>query len=127
MKQAVFASLAGATRAEQFNYEAGRGEPRASYLLSLHEVGVDVVYLLTGRPTEAGLTDDEVELLTRYRALDVRSKVRVLDLIETVKWHRKTKPAMVFTVAENIGQQINGDVYGEVSGARRKKSSLKRK
>lgn len=125
LKLSTFAALASVTRAMQLSYESGRREPGVRYLVRLQDAGVDVFFLLTGTQTQAGLTEDESELLAKYRALDVRSKARMLDLIDNVKWHRHAKAGAM--VAENIGQQINGNVYGDVTCARPRKSSLKRK
>jgi len=125
MTLATFAALVGVTRAVQFSYESGRREPGAGYLLTLQRAGVDVLFLLTGRQTPVGLTDDETELLSKYRALDVRSKARTLDLLDTVKWHQR--PHSVAAMAESIGQQINGNVYGDIIFAHHRKSSPKRK
>ncbi len=55
LKQAEFAGLAGTDVPKQSLYENERRELRAEYLARLPDIGVDVVYVLTGRRLEGGL------------------------------------------------------------------------
>jgi transcriptional regulator with XRE-family HTH domain len=72
LKQAEFAKLVGANVPKQSLYENDKRELRASYLARLPEVGVDVVYVLTGRRGEQGQVDQGAsDLLTAYLALPV--------------------------------------------------------
>lgn len=47
--QTEFGALGGVSKSSQVAYEVGRTEPSSTYLANLAEVGVNVVYLLTGR------------------------------------------------------------------------------
>ncbi|KVE64663.1 transcriptional regulator [Burkholderia vietnamiensis] len=71
MSQAEFATLGGLGKQAQLNYESGARSPDANYLAALANVGVDVLYVITGdraqRPT---VPDDEAELLEGFRQLN---------------------------------------------------------
>ncbi len=47
--QADFAALAGATRKTLFNWESGAASPNAAALAAWAEVGLDVLYVVTGQ------------------------------------------------------------------------------
>jgi transcriptional regulator with XRE-family HTH domain len=85
LSQADFAQLATVSRRTQASYEAGDGAPGADYLSALAHVGVDVLYVVTGR-LEAGeavapepkswldradgsLSADESQLLSSFRQM----------------------------------------------------------
>lgn len=53
LNQEAFAALAGAHRKSQGNYEKGDRLPDAGYLSAIAAVGVDVLYILTGRTPDA--------------------------------------------------------------------------
>jgi transcriptional regulator with XRE-family HTH domain len=69
LKQAEFASLVGTDVPKQSLYENGRRELRAAYLSRLPPVGVDVLYILTGRRSEGWLDEDAAGLLSAYLGL----------------------------------------------------------
>lgn len=48
LSQVEFGRLGGVGKHAQINYEAGRRTPDASYLTAVAEIGVDVLYVLTG-------------------------------------------------------------------------------
>ena len=52
MNQTEFAGSGGVQKQAQFTYEKGLRYPDASYLARIAEVGVDVLYLLTGRASD---------------------------------------------------------------------------
>lgn len=53
LSQVDFASLGGAGRKTQYNYEAGERAPDGGYLAAIAEHGADVAYILTGVRTVA--------------------------------------------------------------------------
>lgn len=87
MNQTEFASAGGVQKQAQFTYEKGLRYPDASYLARIAEVGVDVLYLLTGRtsdPATLVLDPDEERLLAGYRELKAREKRGVLGLVAAI-------------------------------------------
>ncbi|RBB92026.1 XRE family transcriptional regulator, partial [Pseudomonas sp. MWU12-2115] len=59
MSQAEFAALGGLGKQAQLNYESGARSPDANYLAALANVGVNVLYVITGeRAQGASMPDD---------------------------------------------------------------------
>lgn len=87
MNQAELANAGGVQKHAQLNYEKGLRFPDASYLAGIAVVGVDVLYLLTGRasdPATLALDGDEERLLAGYRELKPREKRGVLALVAAI-------------------------------------------
>ncbi|CAG4920911.1 hypothetical protein R54767_04761 [Paraburkholderia gardini] len=81
------ANAGGVQKHAQLNYEKGLRFPDASYLAGIAVVGVDVLYLLTGRtsdPATLALDGDEERLLAGYRELKPREKKGVLALVAAI-------------------------------------------
>ena len=78
----AFGSKAGVGVRLQAQFEGTR-HPPLPYLLRLDEMGVDVLYLLTGRRCNSlpELSESEQFLLENYRACDDRAKQHVLDTV----------------------------------------------
>jgi transcriptional regulator with XRE-family HTH domain len=87
LNQAEFGTKGGVLKQAQSNYEKGLRFPDASYLAGIAEVGIDVQYLLTGRPsspTTLALTGDEERLLAGFRELKAREQCGVLALVRAI-------------------------------------------
>jgi transcriptional regulator with XRE-family HTH domain len=87
MNQTEFANAGGVQKQAQFTYEKGMRYPDANYLAGISEVGVDVLYLLTGRtsdPATLALNGDEERLLAGYRELKLREQRGVLALVGAI-------------------------------------------
>ncbi len=72
LNQTEFAAQAGASKNTQYNYEKGERSPDATYLAAADVMGVDVLYVVTGRRTPEpsnSFSGGEVELVERYRRL----------------------------------------------------------
>lgn len=65
-KQAEFAARVGTDVPKQSLYENNRRGLRAPYLSRIAEVGVDVLYVLTGRRSEACLDEAATAFLAGY-------------------------------------------------------------
>lgn len=69
--QPVFAEFANAKKRTLIDWEKGVSSPTAVQLSALSEIGVDVMYVLTGQriplPGELLLKPDEAALLDNYR------------------------------------------------------------
>ena len=88
LKQAEFADRVGTDVPKQSLYENDRRELRAEYLAKLVEAQVDVVYVLTGRRSEAEwLGDDPSELLSSYLLLPADLQRVLLDLARSLRDH----------------------------------------
>lgn len=72
LNQTEFAAKAGASKNSQYNYEKGERSPDAVYLAAADEMGVDLLYVVTGRRTPeaaSSFNGDEVDLVEHYRQL----------------------------------------------------------
>ncbi len=80
LSQQAIAEHCGVTARSQRNYEAGERLPDAAYLSRLVELGVDVVYVLSGTRTGAQPTADPAELLLleNYRRCSLDGKQSML-------------------------------------------------
>ena len=68
MTQDDFARAANCSRRTLADWERGSTSPTAVQLSSLSVIGVDALYILTGkRSLDASLPNDEAELLINYR------------------------------------------------------------
>ncbi|EAB3743439.1 XRE family transcriptional regulator [Salmonella enterica] len=82
MNQTEFVELIGVSRGSQVAYEADKKIPGGAYLASIEKVGIDVLYVLTGKriPKPNGLTTEspeETALLENYRAMDEAARLNM--------------------------------------------------
>ncbi len=66
MSQDAFSQHCGVTKNTQVSYEKGRRSPDTTYLLKAIEIGVDVLYVVTGRHVPAAvkaLTQEQLDIL----------------------------------------------------------------
>jgi transcriptional regulator with XRE-family HTH domain len=89
MNQQSFADRAGVSKTTQFNYEKGTRQPDAVYLAAISEMGVDVMYVLTGSRSLNSLAPDESSLLDNYRHLCDEQRDVVFKVSEVMSAGRK--------------------------------------
>lgn len=68
LTQTQFAELLGCSKNTQSNYEKDERSPDASYLQTLMERGVDVMYILSGETSASHLSAEESNLLKLFRS-----------------------------------------------------------
>lgn len=76
--QPVFAEAANAKKRTLIDWEKGVSSPTAVQLSALAEIGVDVMYVLTGQRSGTALTTREAALLDNYRHSDEAGQ-RIID------------------------------------------------
>ena len=121
MNQEDFGAAGGVKKRTQISYEQDERSPDAVYLRAISAIGVDVQFILTGDQAAASLTDDEKELLSGYRGLDIRGKAGVLGMIDGMTAAPATNPAQqkadtatpTVIFHGKVGQQVTGDVTGK--------------
>lgn len=75
LTQADFADLAGVTKRSQSLYEGNERTPKADYLASLYDAGVDTHYILTGKRMNERLESEKLSNAEQQAAyLDQRMK-----------------------------------------------------
>lgn len=110
LSQAAFAERAGTTGRSQRNYESGERFPDSNYLEALAKIGVDVLYILTGRREPEMLSNEEKSLIDIYRAADVATRYRILSSL-----HEGKTLAQAAADANQVTQVITGTA-GQVAG-----------
>lgn len=126
MTQPVFAEAAGAKKRTLIDWEKGVSSPTATQLEALAAIGVDVLYVLTGRRAPAGngyataepgpagnLSLAELGLITSWRQLDAKGRQAVLAMMEALT---QGAPGQVFNgPVENIaGRDVKHVTTGDV-------------
>lgn len=81
LSQDEFAAIGGLTRRTQTHYETDGRPPDTSYLLALAGIGVDVVYVLTGKASINMLSIEESEVVVGYRQLNETGRAMVQAVI----------------------------------------------
>ena len=118
--QPAFAAIGGASKGSQVSWEKGTATPNAEFLYEVARVGVDVLYVVTGRRDSAELAPEEQMVLSGYRQLDARGRAGVLALIGGMQ----APAGASIRVGGNVGQYFEGDQTGPVSidmGKKKKK------
>jgi transcriptional regulator with XRE-family HTH domain len=84
--QRAFGERAGVVLDSQSRYETGKTQPNAEYLARLAQVGVDVLYLLTGRRSESKLLSREAsELLDAFTDLEPALQEATLTMMRNLR------------------------------------------
>lgn len=105
MNQTEFAQLGSVGKTTQINYEKGERFPDAAYLAAVASVGVDVLYVVTGkRDGGASLSPSENELLTRLR----QGSPALRGYLQEVG-QGSASGGNTVTIGGDVGQQVNGD------------------
>lgn len=82
LNQTEFAASCGVQINAQSNYESGNRFPDSKYLEKAHELGVDITYLITGKPADNGsLSAEEAFLLQHFRELSAEQKKMMLGFL----------------------------------------------
>lgn len=126
MTQPVFAEAAGAKKRTLIDWEKGVSSPTANQLEALSEIGVDVLYVLTGRrataanglaamePGPAGhLTLPELGLINSWRQLDAKGRQAVLAMLEALT--QASAPQTFNAPVQNVaGRDVKHITTGDV-------------
>lgn len=109
--QSAFAAIGGASKGAQITWEKGTATPNAEFLQEVARVGVDVLYVVTGRRNLAEMAPEEELVLSGYRKLDARGRAGVLALISGMQ----APAGASIRVGGDVGQYFEGDQTGPVS------------
>lgn len=91
-KQAEFAALVGTDVPKQSLYENGHRNLRAGYLERIATIGVDLIYVLTGRRSEGALGEDATAFLAAYMALPEEMRAPVQRLVGDLRQYVEEGP-----------------------------------
>lgn len=84
LSQTDLGAAGGVGKTTQINYEKGTGTPDAKYLAAVEELGVDVLYVVTGRRVPVSdqlIAIDELEMVMNVRGLLSEDKEAVRRLM----------------------------------------------
>ncbi|MXI50156.1 helix-turn-helix domain-containing protein [Pseudomonas moraviensis] len=84
LSQTDLGAAGGVGKTTQINYEKGTGTPDAKYLAAVEELGVDVLYVVTGRRIPVSnqlIAIDELEMVLNVRGLLSEDKEAVKRLM----------------------------------------------
>jgi transcriptional regulator with XRE-family HTH domain len=127
MTQPVFAEAAGAKKRTLIDWEKGVSSPTATQLEALAAIGVDVLYVLTGRRAPAAnglavaepgplghLTLPELGLIKGWRQLDAKGRQAVMATIEALT---QASPGQTFNApVQNVaGRDVKQSTTGDVT------------
>ncbi|HFF6188389.1 TPA: helix-turn-helix domain-containing protein [Stenotrophomonas maltophilia] len=107
LTQEAMGVACGVTKRTQIFYEMDSVGASAAYLTAAYELGVDVVYLLTG--TRERLSKSDTDLLNAWRNASASARSAVMAALCGVTPAATAAPRTSFENT-SIGQQISGDV-----------------
>ncbi|KOO83534.1 helix-turn-helix domain-containing protein [Stenotrophomonas sp. LC732] len=108
LTQEAMGVACGVTKRTQIFYEMDSVGASAAYLTAAYELGVDVVYLLTG--TRERLAEADADLLDAWRGASPSARAAVMAALRGVAPASATSAPRTSFENTSIGQQISGDV-----------------
>lgn len=108
LTQEAMGVACGVTKRTQIFYEMDSVGASAAYLTAAYELGVDVVYLLTG--TRERLAEADADLLDAWRSASPSARAAVMAALRGVAPASSASAPRTSFENTSIGQQISGDV-----------------
>ena len=109
--QPAFAGLAETTKKSQIDYEKDLTQPKAGYLAAIAKVGADVQYIVTGIRCPGALSDDESELVARFRKAPLALRAATLAGLAAGAASASKGEKQVFH--GHVGQVVEGSITNE--------------
>lgn len=109
--QTAFGAIGGVQKQAQLKYEKGERFPGADYLAAVAKVGADVQYIVTGIRCPDALSDDESELVARFRKVPIAVKASALAGLAAGA--EPSGRGAKQTFHGNVGQVVEGSITNE--------------
>lgn len=109
--QTAFGAVGGVQKQAQLKYEKGERFPGADYLEAVAKVGADVQYIVTGVRCPGALSDDESELVARFRKAPLALRAATLAGLAAGAASASKGEKQVFH--GNVGQVVEGSITNE--------------
>lgn len=109
--QTVFGSIGGVQKQAQLKYEKGDRSPDADYLAAISKAGADVQYIVTGIGCPTMLSDDESELVSRFRKAPLAVKAATLAGLAAGAEPASKGAKQIFH--GGVGQVVEGSITNE--------------
>jgi transcriptional regulator with XRE-family HTH domain len=113
--QTAFGAIGGVQKQAQLKYEKGERFPDADYLAAISKIGADVQFIVTSIRCPSALSDDESELVARFRKAPLAVKAAALAGLEAggmpvATRERQTPETQVVTGSGNrvAGRDFHG-------------------
>jgi len=99
-----FAEAAGAKKNTVIDWQKDASSPPALKLAALANIGVDTQYVVTGVRSATAFSNEEIQLVEQYRAMDPDTKRRTMAMV-----YGGTPPSVSQVFKGNVGQHYEGD------------------
>lgn len=111
LTQQALAEACGSSKRQQVRYETEEQVPGGEYFAGAAELGVDVVYVLTGKPasTGTGVSAEEAMLLAAYRNAPAATRALVLAALGAPAATQRAAAGIVIKGGKQ-GSVVQGDV-----------------
>ncbi|HGJ5877322.1 MAG TPA: helix-turn-helix domain-containing protein [Arsenophonus sp.] len=111
LTQSQLAKACGVSFRAYCDYEIGKTEPKASFFSNLHELGADIMFILTGKklPDIGGINSDEAEIIKYYRSAPLSVKAAAYGTLTSTSV--PSGSTSIITTGSN--QRIAGRDYNE--------------
>lgn len=108
LNQELFATHGGVKRDAQINYENGSRKPDSAYIEAIASIGVDVLYVVTGRREAGALSAEDSTLLELFHNATGAGRAAAVAALTTKEAAANSKFQMNFSGA-TIGSQTMVD------------------
>lgn len=113
LSQVAFSDACGVNRGTLATWEKGEQTPTAAVLAVMAGLGIDVLYIVTGRSAPQGgasLSPQEVALLDGYAQADEVGRAAMQAVADLAKrTSATTKSGNAVTIGGDVGQSVAGD------------------
>lgn len=111
--QTSFGAIGGVQKQAQLKYEKDERDPSANYLAAIAKIKADVQYIVTGERCSDALTDDEIALISNFRAAPIAVKAAMMAAGAA---GASPTTGHIQKIKGGVGQQFNGPVGSVTSG-----------
>lgn len=109
--QTAFGAIGGVQKQAQLKYEKNERSPDAGYLAAISKVGADVQYIVTGVSCPTALSDEESEVVSRFRKAPLAVKMATLAGLAAGAEAPSKAAKQVFH--GSVGQVVEGSLTNE--------------
>ena len=106
MTQEAFGTSCGVLKGAQINYESGKRHPDTDYLAAAAQIGVDVLYVITGQRSAASVA--EQQLLASFRASSSVLQQAALAVLGVQAASSPPPASFVGATGSEVGQVVQG-------------------
>jgi transcriptional regulator with XRE-family HTH domain len=121
LSQTAFGAVGDVGKTTVIAWERGTAFPNAAFLAAIADIGADVQYIVTGKPSDSSIAPDEQLLLDGYRSLDMATRKHTLAFVLTESGPAAVSRKIKELVADQAQKQITVNAIGDGAIAAGKK------